>query len=108
MTYMENEKTKTKYEAVKNETVLKGELEFNVKIKLDFPSYEKLKYSQNLENLADRFSQAITNAITKEAYDYLDRYAVDEYVSLSDFTTNETFMTALTAALTSSKEGGEE
>ncbi len=106
MTYMENEEIKTKYEAAQNETVLKGELEFNVKIKLDFPSHEKLKYSRDLEDLADQFSQVITNAISKEAYNYLDRYAVDEYVSLSDFNIEETFTDVLTQALASN--GGTE
>lgn len=99
MTYMENEEIKTKYEAAKNETVLKGDLEFNVKIKLNFPIYEKLKYSRDLEDLADQFSEAITNAISKEAYNYLSRYTVDEYVSLSDFNLEDTFTDVLTQAL---------
>jgi hypothetical protein len=106
MTYMKNEEINTKYEAAKNETVLKGDLEFNVKIKLNFPIYEKLKYSRDLEDLADQFSQAITNAISKEAYNYLDRYTVDEYVSLSDFNIEETFTDVLTQALASN--GGSE
>jgi hypothetical protein len=103
---MENEEINKKYKDAKNETVLKGDLEFNVKIKLNFPIYERLKYSRDLEDLADQFSQAITNAINKEAYNYLDRYTVDEYVSLSDFNLEKTFTDALTQALASN--GGSE
>jgi len=104
MTYIEEE-IKTKYEARKNDTVLKGELDFNVKIKLDFPTHEKLKYSSDIEDLAEQFTDAIQSAIQKEAFSFLDSYAVDEYVSLSDFKLEESFTDALNEAL---KGGSEE
>ena len=103
MTYIEEE-TKTKYEARQNDTVLKGELDFNVKIKLDFPPHEKLKYSSDLEALAAQFTAVIESAIQKEAFSYLDSYAVDEYVSLSDFKIEESFTDALNEALKVKKE----
>ena len=98
MTYIEEE-IKTKYEARKNDTVIKGELDFDVKIKLDFPIHEKLKYSSDIEDLAAQFTAAIESAIQKEAFSFLDSYAVDEYISLSDFKLEESFTDVLSDAL---------
>lgn len=74
-----NEELKKKIENTKNNTVLHGEIELNVKLRIDFPSYEKLRYAFGVQELVESATEELENALLSYAYDNfkMSRYTVN-------------------------------
>jgi len=74
-----NEELKNKIESIKNNTVLHGEIDLNVKLRIDFPNHEKLRHAFEVQELIDSATEALQNAIADYIYDdyKMSRYAVN-------------------------------
>lgn len=74
-----NKELKNKIESTKNNTVLHGEIDFNVKLRIDFPNYEKLRHAFEVQELIDSATEALENALADYAYNdfKMSRYQVN-------------------------------
>jgi hypothetical protein len=74
-----NEKLKQKIACTRENTVLNGEIDFNVNMRLDFPSFEKLKYAFTVEELIETVQEALEDAMACLANNdsKLSRYVVN-------------------------------
>ena len=74
-----NEELKNKIERTKNSTVLHGEIDLNVKLRIDFPNHEKLRHAFEVQELIDSATEALQNSIADYIFNdfKMSRYAVN-------------------------------
>lgn len=74
-----NEEVRQKIACTRETTVLHGEVDFNVKLRLDFPDHEKLRHAFTVEELVETVQEALQNKVADLIFDHhkMSHYAVN-------------------------------
>ena len=74
-----NEEVRQKIACTRETTVLHGEIDFNVKLRLDFPHYENLKHAFTVEELVETVQNALQDKVADLMFEHhkMSHYAVN-------------------------------